>query len=81
MPNVLYVLATVDTEQPLPHGFNLADLERTATIITWNGERFVWQDEDFRDFRCGQAGPAQPGQLLRRGAGWRVGKVPPLPGA
>jgi len=45
----VYVLATVDTEQPLPHGFNLADLERTATIITWNGERFVWQDEDYRD--------------------------------
>lgn len=45
----VYTLLTVDTEQPLPHGFNLADLERTATVIAWDGERFIWQDEDFRD--------------------------------
>ncbi len=45
----VYVLATVDTEQPLPHGFNLADLERTATVIAWHNGHFVWQDEDFRD--------------------------------
>ena len=45
----VYVLATVDTEQPLPHGFNLADLERTATVVAWDGQRFVWQDDDFRD--------------------------------
>ncbi|MBL7065835.1 MAG: DUF87 domain-containing protein [Anaerolineae bacterium] len=45
----VYVLATVDTKQPLPHGFNLADLERTATVIAWDGKRVVWQDDDFRD--------------------------------
>ncbi|MBS1253336.1 MAG: ESX secretion system protein EccC [Anaerolineales bacterium] len=45
----VYTLITVDTQQPLPHGFNLDDLERTSTVIAWNGERFVWEDDDFRD--------------------------------
>ena len=45
----VYTLVTVDTEQPLPYGFNLADLERTATVIAWDGRRFVWQDEDFKE--------------------------------
>ncbi|MBM4467314.1 MAG: cell division protein FtsK, partial [Chloroflexi bacterium] len=45
----VYALITVDTQQPLPYGFDLADLERTATVIAWDGRRFVWQDEDFQD--------------------------------
>ncbi|MEW6230989.1 MAG: FtsK/SpoIIIE domain-containing protein [Chloroflexota bacterium] len=40
----VYTLITVDTEQPLPYGFNLDDLERTSTVIAWDGEHFVWQD-------------------------------------
>jgi S-DNA-T family DNA segregation ATPase FtsK/SpoIIIE len=43
----VYVLATVDTEQPLPYGFNLADLERTATIIAYDNSGFTWIDPDF----------------------------------
>lgn len=45
----VYVLLMMDTEAELPYGFNLADLERTATIIAQDGSRFFWQDEDFRD--------------------------------
>lgn len=45
----VYTIALADTEKPLPHGFNLADMEQTATVITWYGERFVWQDEGFKD--------------------------------
>ncbi|MGC8960065.1 MAG: hypothetical protein ACP5OO_09820 [Chloroflexia bacterium] len=45
----VHALVLVDTEQPLPHGFNLADLERTANVISWDGQRFVWEDDDFRD--------------------------------
>lgn len=37
----------MDTEQSLPYSFNLADLERAATVIKWEGQRFVWQDNDF----------------------------------
>jgi S-DNA-T family DNA segregation ATPase FtsK/SpoIIIE len=45
----VYTLVSVDTAQPLPYGFNLADLERTATVIAWDGKRFAWQDPDFKD--------------------------------
>lgn len=45
----VYVLATVDTEMKLPHGFNLADLEGTATLITPNGGHFVWQEDGFQE--------------------------------
>jgi energy-coupling factor transporter ATP-binding protein EcfA2 len=32
---------------PMKEGFNLQDLEQTATLIVWNGQRFVYQDDDF----------------------------------
>jgi S-DNA-T family DNA segregation ATPase FtsK/SpoIIIE len=32
----------------MKEGFNLEDLERTATLIVWDGQRFVYQDEDFK---------------------------------
>ena len=31
----------------MKEGFNLEDLERTATIISWNGQQFVYHDDDF----------------------------------
>ena len=61
----VYTLITVDTEQPLPHGFNLADLERTATVITWDGQRFVWQDRDFKDCLL-ELDEAPPADLFNR---------------
>ncbi len=38
----------MDTEQPLPYSFNLDDLARAATVFNWEGQRFVWQDKDFK---------------------------------
>ncbi|MCX7840296.1 MAG: FtsK/SpoIIIE domain-containing protein, partial [Anaerolineae bacterium] len=47
----VYAVILVDTDKPIPHGFNLADLERVSTVIAWDAtqKRFVWQDEDFKD--------------------------------
>ncbi|MGA9349952.1 MAG: FtsK/SpoIIIE domain-containing protein [Anaerolineae bacterium] len=45
----VYAVILVDTEKRLPYDFNLADLERTATVIAWDGKCFVWQDKDFKD--------------------------------
>ncbi len=45
----VYAIVLADTSKPLPHGFTLADLERASTVIAWDGNRFVWQDEDFKD--------------------------------
>lgn len=48
----IYTLVMLDTKQPMPHGFNVADLENVCTILDWNKEqaRFVWEDEDFGEF-------------------------------
>src|SRR5579884_594061 len=40
-------IVMLDTEQPLPYGFNLDDLRRAAVVIAWDGQRFVWRDKDF----------------------------------
>lgn len=39
-----------DTSKPLPYGFNIKDLEQTANVIEWDGQRFVWQDEALRGY-------------------------------
>lgn len=45
----VYTVVLVDTAKPMPHGFTLADLEQVSTVIAWDGQRFVWQDPDFKD--------------------------------
>jgi hypothetical protein len=45
----VYALILADTDKPLPHGFSSADLEQASTVIAWDGNRFVWQDPDFKD--------------------------------
>jgi energy-coupling factor transporter ATP-binding protein EcfA2 len=43
----VYAVILIDTEKPLPHGFNIAELEQSATVLEWDGQRFVWKDEDY----------------------------------
>jgi hypothetical protein len=40
-------LVSVDTNQPLPKGFDLADLEQSSTTLAWDGTCFRWKDADF----------------------------------
>lgn len=47
-PHGVHPIVLIDTEQPLPFGINLADLEQHATTLAWDGRRFVWRDPDFR---------------------------------
>lgn len=44
----VHVLATVDMNQPIPYGFNLAELERHSHVIRWQGEHFKWLDPVFQ---------------------------------
>jgi len=44
----VYTIVLADTSKPLPNGLNMSDLEQSATVIAWNGKRFVWEDEDFK---------------------------------
>lgn len=40
----VYVILTLDEMVPIPHGFNLSELERSCTIIRAHGDHFRWVD-------------------------------------
>lgn len=40
----VYAVIHADPTKPLPHGFDLADLERSATVISHQDGRFNWAD-------------------------------------
>ncbi len=42
----VYVIMTVDAEQSPPSGFKMAELERVARVINWDGQSFIWQHKD-----------------------------------
>jgi S-DNA-T family DNA segregation ATPase FtsK/SpoIIIE len=64
----VYTFLTWDTDQPLPHGLVRADLESAATVLSWNGSRFVWQDSVFHEleFEVDLAPPPVPAEALLR---------------
>ncbi len=39
----VFTLLSVDTKLPVPRQFHLADLEREALVLAWNGQGFDWQ--------------------------------------
>lgn len=61
----VYTVVLVDASKPMPYGFNLGDLEQNATIITMDGNRWVWQDPDYRDCQL-ELDPAPPPDLFNR---------------
>jgi hypothetical protein len=46
----VHTLISVDTRLALPPGFSMSDLERGATVLEWQGDRFVWRDPDFSPY-------------------------------
>jgi hypothetical protein len=46
----VYTLITVDTKQPFPQGFQLADLEQPSVNLVWEKDRFLWKDADFEKY-------------------------------
>lgn len=46
----IYTLVSVDERQPLPQGFDLADLEQPGLTLTWKNQKFIWNDPDFAAF-------------------------------
>lgn len=53
----VYTFIVHDPTQPLPHGFTTDDLERACTLVTWQKDRFVWEDDDYRDLPLSLAVP------------------------
>ncbi len=63
------VLMTVDTEQALPSGFKIAELERVTKVIAWDGQNFTWQHKDIGTCKLRLDMLPRPeifGQLLER---------------
>src|SRR5206468_4367523 len=46
----VYALVSVDTKQPLPQGFPLADLEQVSENLSWHAGRWSWDDADFAPY-------------------------------
>ena len=44
----VYTIIQDNIDKPLPRGFSFRDVEQGATIIAWDGTRFVWEDPDFK---------------------------------
>jgi S-DNA-T family DNA segregation ATPase FtsK/SpoIIIE len=61
----VYAIVLMDTDKPLPYGFNSADLEQNAEVIAWQDGRWVWQDEDFRECALELDAPP-PAELFNR---------------
>ena len=45
-----YTLISVDMAQPMPQGFQLADLEQGSTSLVWKDSKFAWNDRDYEIF-------------------------------
>lgn len=46
----VHTIVMVDERQPLPIGFELAELEQAGVRLVWTNGRFVWQDPDFAKY-------------------------------
>lgn len=40
----VFTLVSVDLKQPMPHGFNLSDLEAGSWVVKWKNDRFEFRD-------------------------------------
>jgi hypothetical protein len=43
----VFTLISVDTRQPMPPGFDIADLESSAIVLEWRDGRYLWRNPDF----------------------------------
>jgi energy-coupling factor transporter ATP-binding protein EcfA2 len=58
----IYVIVLLDTKQPMPHGFNVEDLEKVCILLDWSAadKRFIWDDADFGMFPLELEQPPPP---------------------
>jgi hypothetical protein len=61
----VYTLIMVDDKQPMPPGFDLAELCRGAVTLVWETDSFTWHDPDFAGYPLKLDGPP-PSELSMR---------------
>ena len=64
-PCGVLTLVVVDHDRPLPMGFSLDELRRSAVVVGWTEGRFGWDDPDFGRFPL-ELDPPAPAELATR---------------
>jgi hypothetical protein len=62
----VYPVIVMDPGRKPPYGFSVEELERILTVIEWDGQRWVWRDEDFTSWSVNldTAPPKETAELL-----------------
>ena len=55
----VFALVSVDARVPLPHGFNLSDLEQQCLNLIWKNEKFTFKDEVLSQFELALDAPTE----------------------
>ncbi|HEX7101760.1 MAG TPA: FtsK/SpoIIIE domain-containing protein, partial [Nitrolancea sp.] len=61
----VYTVLLLDRTQPMPRGFDLSDIEASAMVIAWDGERFAWQEDGFEQCALHLDSPPEHGLFQR----------------
>jgi S-DNA-T family DNA segregation ATPase FtsK/SpoIIIE len=61
----VYTLVSIDTRQPVPQGFNAADLEQGAITLVWKDDGFQWKDPELSRFPLSVEAPPPPDEVVR----------------
>ena len=61
----VHVLMTYDSQQSLPMKFDIEDIQRHATNLVWEGDKFVWKDPRFEKYPLAVEQPP-PDERFRR---------------
>jgi hypothetical protein len=56
----IYTFILLDTKQPIPDNFDMAELERACTCLIWDRDHFIWDDPDYRVLPLELAQPPGP---------------------
>ena len=75
----VYTIISVDTKQPLPHNFDLADLEAAAMTLDWQQGRFVSRDPELAPYPVKMVSPPRAAEFTEivKTAGAAIEGCPP----
>lgn len=59
----VHTLMSYDARHEMPRGFQIDDLAKYATCMNWEGDRFVWQHEVYRDLPLTLEEPPKPNEF------------------
>ncbi len=61
----VYTLMSIDSKQPVPQGFNVADLEQGSLSLVWKNDAFQWKDSELAKFPLHLEEPPPSDEVVR----------------